>query len=161
MKSVKQLAFAALLSLGALGAVTMVSCNKEDDPIICDVGYTGDDCNTMVIASYTGQYKGSGTDNNGETYTNWSLTMAPSSTTDVTKMTMILSNENGQPIRTLGITLKTNTSFDVDNFTTSDNYTYSGTGTINATTISLTLNERDNEANPPTTVVYTFNNMTK
>lgn len=160
MKSVKQIAFAALLTIGAFGAVTMVSCNKEDDPVVCAVGLEGSDCKTEVRTKYVGTYKGSGTDSDGKTYSNWQLIMTATST-DVTKMTLVLANEASAPVRSLTITLKSNTTFEVDNFTSSDNYTYSGTGSISSTQINLTLNEKDNEASPVKTLVFTFNNMTK
>lgn len=160
MKSVKQVAIAALLAMGAFGAVTLVSCSKDDDPIVCSVGLTGDDCKTEVRTSYTGDYKGNGFDNDGKTYTNWHLVFAPT-TTDVTKMSMILQDETTTPVVALTITLKTNTTFDVDNFTTSDNYTYTGTGTISANSVSLTLSQKDNEDTPPSTITFTFNNMIK
>ena len=160
MKSVKQIAFAALLTIGAFGAVTMVSCNKDDDET-CPVGYEGSDCKTEVRTKYTGAYVGNGSDNDGQTYTGWRLVFAPTSTTDATKMSMVLQNQNTAPVVALTVTLRSNTTFDVDNFTTSDNYTYTGSGTINATSASLTLNQKDNEDTPPSTIIFTFNNMVK
>lgn len=158
MKSVKQIAFAALLTMGAFGAVTLVSCSKEDD--VCAVGLEGSDCKTEVRTKYVGTYKGSGSDNTGKTYTNWSTIFAVTSTTP-TKMTMVLADETSAPAVALTITLKSNTTFDVDAYTTTDNFTYTGTGSITSTQASLTLNQKDNEDTPPSTIVFTFNNMTK
>lgn len=56
MKSVKQVAFAALLAMGAFGAVTMVSCSKDDDPVVCPEGYEGDDCKTLMVTKFVGPY---------------------------------------------------------------------------------------------------------
>ncbi len=76
MKSVKQVAIAALVTMGAFGAVTLVSCNKEDDPIVCPVGYTGVDCKTKA---FIGSWKGTDVCGSG-TYNNITISMNASST---------------------------------------------------------------------------------
>lgn len=158
MKSVKQIAFAALLTLGAFGAVTMTSCNKNDDTT-CAVGYEGSDCKTEVRTNYAGTYTGSGYDSDGGTYTNWGLVFAASGT-DATAMTMNLVDENNSPQLLFTVTLKTNTTFTVDS-KTSGTYTYSGTGTISTSAATLSLTETDNSTGTAVTTIYTFSNMVK
>ncbi len=88
MKSVKQIAFAALLTIGAFGAVTMVSCNKEDDPVVCPVGYIGANCQTKAII---GTWKGSD-QCSSDTYNNITVTLNPAS---ADTNSVIVSNPGG------------------------------------------------------------------
>jgi hypothetical protein len=157
MKLVRNIAMASALTLAAFSAVTFTSCSKDDSG--CAVGYTGSNCKDEVRASYYNTYKGNGSDNQGGTYTNFSLKFSQLGT-DVTKMTMIVQDANTLPIVATTVTLTSNTTFNVDPVTTSG-YSYSGTGTINESTASLTLTEQDGTSNPPVTTVYTFNNMNK
>jgi|GEM_PF-790322 len=164
MKSVKHLAVAALLTMGAFGAVTMVSCSKDDDTT-CPTGYEGSDCKTEVRTQYAYTYKGNGTytstdpnDPSGS-FTNWGIAFSPNGT-DATSMNMQLLDANLASQLAFTVTLKSNTTFTVD-AKTSGNNSYTGSGTVNTTSASLTLTETNNASGTTTTTTYTFSDMVK
>lgn len=156
MRSIRHILLASVLTVSAFSTVTFTSCKKDDDG--CAVGYTGSNCKTEVRASYYNTYKGNGSDNAGNTYTNFSLRFS-SLGTDPLKMTMIVQDATTAPVVAASVTLTSNTTFTVDN-TTIGTYTYSGTGTINESSASLSLTEVE-AGTPPVTTVYTFSNMLK
>ncbi len=154
MKKARLILSASLLTLGAFSTVTFTSCSKDDE--VCATGYTGSDCKTEVRASYNGTYRGNGTDNQGGTYTNWGLQFSPVGT-DATKMQLVVLDGNNASTVLLNITLTSNTSYTVESKTIG-NLTYSGSGTIGSTNASLSLTQVT-QGNPPTTIVFSFNNM--
>jgi hypothetical protein len=154
MKKARLILSASMLSFAALSAVTFSSCSKDEEE--CLVGYAGSDCKTEVRQSYFNTYRGNGSDSDGDTYTNWALKFSAQGT-DVTKMRMNLLDETDASVLALVVTLQTNTTFSVDSYTTSDGYTYTGNGSINENTASLTLRE----ATTGSTLTYTFTNMNK
>ena len=169
MKSIRNIAFSALLTLGAFTAITYTACNKDeckdvtcanggtctDGTCTCTVGYTGTLCDKEVRSSYFKTYKGNGVDNLGGTYTNWGIKFY-SVGTDAKVMGMDLLDEVNAPVAAMTVTLNSNTTFTI-NSTVIGSRTYTGTGTVNENTTSVTINEKDGLI----TTVFTFNNMTK
>lgn len=120
----KKVIYSALL-LGAFAMGTS-SCTKT-----CDPGYEGSDCKTEVRAKYIGSYRVSGTDTDGDTYTNVPVSIANSST-DVEKVILtwdgavVLTGD----VSSTGITFPSQTTA---------GETISGTATLTNTTLGLTL----------------------
>ena len=85
MKKVRVMASAALLTLTAFGAITLVSCKKD-----CEIGYEGSDCKTLSREKFMGSWQGQDICNSG-TY-NYTLQVSPSGTNAVTA---IVSNPGG------------------------------------------------------------------
>lgn len=156
MRSIRHILLASVLTVSAFSAVTFTSCKKDDEG--CAVGYTGSNCKTEVRTTYYNTYKGNGSDNAGGTYTNWSMRFNALGT-DPLKMSLVLQDATTAPVVAATVTLTSNTTFTVDN-TTIGNYTYSGSGTVNTNSASLSLTEVE-AGSPPVTTVYSFNNMLK
>jgi hypothetical protein len=155
--TLRKLALGAFLSVSALSAVTLTSCNKDDET--CTVGLSGKDCKTEVRSSYYNSYKGNGSDNDGNTYTGWTAKFSALGT-DPTKMNLQLLNDKLASINALTVTLSTNTAFNIDQKVSGD-ITTTGTGTISESSCSLTITEKDASGVVTTTTVYTFNNLVK
>lgn len=153
----RKLALSTFLTVSALGTITMTSCNKEDE--VCSTGYSGSNCKTEVRNSYYNSYKGSGTDNTGDTYTDWTAKFTALGT-DVTKMNLQLLDSKLASVEALTVTLTTNTSFNVDQ-KVDGSITTTGTGTISPSAVSLTLTQKDVVLGVTTTTTITFNNMVK
>ncbi len=177
MKSIKHIALTAILAVSAFGAVLYTSCNKDackgvtcqhggtcsGGTCTCPTGTTvADNCTTIYETSYANTYVGTGTDNLGDTYTNFRMLFSiPSSSTDYTTMNLTIQDATGGTagVPVLTVTLSQFTAsgaiFTV-NSTTSAGLTYTGTGTISGTTASIVLQEAGS-----TTTTYTFSNFTK
>jgi len=159
MVTLRKLALGAFMTVSALSAVTMTSCNKDDDKT-CAVGYTGSDCKTMVATNYAmNTYKGNGTDNKSGTYTGWSARVTPASTTDGTKILITLQDATGVGAFAFNATLTTNNAFTID-ATNALGYTYTGNGTVNESSLSLNINQQDNSGGGDNLVI-TFASMVK
>lgn len=172
MNKIKNIAFSALLSLGAFGAVTYTACTKDECKDVvcqnggtcaggscnCTTGYEGATCQTESRAKYAGDYKGTGTDNGGNTYTNWTMSFSAPSGSAVTGMTLTLKNAAGATILTFPITLVYNSSASTFTITstTVGSFTYTGSGTISTTSASATINQAGTPA-----LVIQFNNFTR
>lgn len=154
----RKLALSAIFAVSTVGTLTMTSCNK-DEPLVCTTGLTGSDCKTEVRASYYNSYKGSGSDNTGNTYTDWTAKFTALGT-DPTKMNMQLLNDKLASMEALTVTLTSNTAFNIDT-KTSGNSVFSGTGTIDASKVTLSITEKETLIGVTTTYVITFNNMVK
>jgi hypothetical protein len=159
MKSIQKLAVASAFVLSSVGALTISSCNKSEDAG-CAIGYTGSDCKTPILVSFgLNNYKGNGSDNKQSIYTNWTLSVAPTSTTDLTKFDLIMKNSDGVVQFTFPATLTSNTSFKLDG-TTSSGYTYTGNGTISDASMSVTISQKDDSGGGDDRTI-TFANMVK
>ncbi len=123
---------------------TMMSCTKT-----CDPGYEGDKCDVKIVSKYTGTYQVNGTDNLGGTYTNWTAIISESSS-DV--LTVLINLQNAS------ITLSAKVAADGGSYTIStqnvSGYTYSGSGTLASSSMTLSLTEIG--GTPQVTTVYTF-----
>lgn len=180
MKSLKHIALGSFLALSTFGVTLYSSCSKDkckdvvcqnggtcaEGICTCATGYTGTNCETIYRTSFANTYKGTGSDNGGFTYTDFRMKFE-STGSDVTKMSLtILDNTGasaGVPVLTIDLSnfSSTGASFTVESATQTVSgvtYTYTGTGTINGTTASLSLTEK-----PATgaATIYTFNNFTK
>jgi len=172
MKSIRNIAFSALLAVGAFSMVTYTACNKDEcKDVVCNNGgtcvsgtcncatfYEGTNCDNQIRAKYYNTYKGNGTDSDGDTYTNWGLKFYKIGE-DKTKLGLdILDNNNGSVVA-LTITLQTNTTFTVDQkIDGTTTFTGNGTFTSDANTATLSLSVNDSVDG---TYVITFSNMTK
>lgn len=169
MKSIRNIVLSAFLTIGAFTAITYTACNKDECKDVvcnnggtcvsgvcqCTTGFTGTNCETQIRSKYFNTYKGNGSDNEGGTYTNWSLKFY-SVGSDALGMGMDLLDDNNASQGAFTIKLNTNTTFTVD-AKTSGLYSYTGSGTITESTATLTLNEKTIAGT--TTTIYTFNNM--
>jgi len=173
MKKFKQIALSAFLTVSAFGAVLYTSCNPDEcKDVVCQNGGTcnagtctcptgvgGDKCETIYRTTYVNTYKGNGSDNEGDTYTDWRATFSTVGT-DLTKMEFALKSNTGATIVTLPVTLSdmksTGSVFTITS-TTIGTETYTGTGTISSSVCSITLTEKSGSS----TLVFTFTNMAK
>ena len=107
-------------------ATGLNSCTKT-----CDPGYEGSDCKTEVRAKYVANYLVSGTDTDGDTYTNIPVEITASST-DVQKVlikwdnALTFSGEVGD------------TKITIPSQTVSGD-TFSGQATLNGSTLTLQI----------------------
>lgn len=104
MNRIKNIAFSALLSLGALSAITYTACNKDackdvvcqnggtcvSGACSCPTGYEGNNCQNKTRDRFVGTWQGSDVCNSA-TYT-ITLTIGATSTSDVTAL---ISNPGG------------------------------------------------------------------
>ncbi len=138
MKSIRNVALSALLTIGAFSAITYTSCNKDECKDVvcknggtcvagvcsCPTGYEGTNCETLSRDKFVGTYVGTeicsvGTDN-------YSITVAANS--DNLKITMTnIYNEGFSAVGT--VTGKNTFSFSGSSGTT----TYTGTGELTGT----------------------------
>lgn len=173
MKSIRNIAFSALLTLAAFSTITYTSCSKDEcEDVVCQNGGTCNDgncacpvlfegtrCETEVRAKYNGNtYQGDGTDNAGGTYTGWRAKFT-SLGTDASAMTLDLTNNNNVSFASLTIKLNSKTTFNIDP-KIDGSETISGNGTINETTATVVVNIK-NTATGVTTLILTFPNMVK
>jgi hypothetical protein len=135
-----------------------VTCENSGTPTedgdackcVCASGYSGNKCENEKRASYTGTYLLSGTDSDGDTYTNLNTVVA-NSAQGVLKMNVTLGGSI-----TFTISLSSDNSansFTVDQ-SVSGGFTYTGTGSFNGNVMSLTLNEEPTGGG--STLVYTL-----
>lgn len=169
MKSIRNIALSALLTVGAFSTVVYTSCNKDAcKDVVCKNGgtcvsgtcscpfaYSGTNCETEVRSTYYNTYKGNGTDNDGMTYTGWSLKFYKVGDDAKTLGMDLLTNTN-LSVAALTVTLQSATTFNVVGQTIAGT-AFTGSGSINATTASLTLVAT--ESGDVTT--FTFTNMNK
>ena len=176
MKSIRLIALSALLTIGSFCAVTYTSCTKDECKSVtclnggtcsggsctCKSGIGGNSCETVYRNLYANNYQGTATDNGGFTYTNHRLNVTTGNdTSDYTKMSVQWASATNNGIVTLPVVISNNTAsgsvFTVTR-TTVDSFTYTGTGTISASAINMTLTE----ATPNTTaVIISFTNFLK
>jgi len=154
MKKARFIITASMVALMGLSAFTFSSCTKDDQE--CAVGLEGKNCDQQVRTKYYNTYRGNGTDNQGNTYTNWAMDFSQEGT-DATKMRMRLLDDADDPVISAVVTLQTNTTFTVNQFTNNQGLTYSGNGSIDENTASLTLREEGSGD----IVTYTFSNMNR
>jgi hypothetical protein len=169
MKSIRNVVFSALLTLGAFGTVFYTSCTKDackdvvcknggtcvNGTCSCPYAFNGTNCETEVRSTYYNTYKGNGTDSDGDTYTGWSLKFYKVGDDPKTMGMDLLTNVN-MPVASLTVTLQSATTFNVVAQTVSGT-TFTGSGSVNTTSASLTLVAT--ETGNVTT--FTFTNMNK
>jgi hypothetical protein len=180
MKKIRYVAAAALLTVGTFCAVLYSSCSKSStDPCssvtcknggvcssgacVCKSGYGGVYCDTAYRTLYANTYKGNGQDNGTptNTYSNYTLTLINPNDTNYISMTATGKFSDGTvhftaPIILSNFSLTGTTTFTLAS-TTYNGFIYTGTGTVSATSASLTLNE-DSAGH---ILTYTFSSMAK
>lgn len=173
MKHFKFVMLSALITLSAFCAVWYSSCTKDNckgvtclnhgncsgGSCVCPTGAGGTNCEIVFRTLYTNIYTGTVTSNFGYTRTGNTLTFSTDNDTVFTNMRVIW-NDNGRTVSmpiVLSNTSNTGSSFMVT-ATTVDTNTYTGNGTISATSASMTLTESH-----PHSPSYTFmmNNFTR
>lgn len=146
----------------ALSAITLTSgafltsCGSDEE--ICNVGYEGKDCKDEVRTKYYNTYRGTASDNDSGTYTNWAIKYSASGTV-ATNMKMEILDDNNANVFLFDAVLKTNETFDITPKSTGG-FDYTGNGSVNANATSFTLTERD-PLGVETTLIYNFTNFTK
>jgi hypothetical protein len=132
MKSIRNIAFSALLTLGAFTTITYTSCNKDEckdvvcqnggtcnaetGACVCSVGYEGTNCETKSNAKFVGVW--------AVTETCGSATSDPyqvTITADATDATKILVSNLGNYNCTVGGTIVYNGSVNGATLTIADN----------------------------------------
>jgi hypothetical protein len=136
-------------------------CNDVTGACDCSAGYEGSACDVRIKKKFLGTYKGTGTDDHSNTYTDWKLVVSETDTTNISTANFTLfDNANVQKlaftgtISTTGIVALNNMVFGLFQYT-------NGVGSIIAgSSASVSFKEADNPGgtNP---YVYTFNNMLK
>jgi len=134
-----------ILGVVAIGLFSFSSCEKE-----CDPGYEGSDCKTEMRTKFLATYTVGGTSvcdvTGSDTFSNISLVVGPSASS-VTKITIVVAG-----VFNLTATVD-GTAFTIDP-STSGVFSYTGSGSINGSNLSLTLNEVDSDV--PETCIYTL-----
>lgn len=154
MKKVRLMTGAALFAIAGL-SFGLTSCEKDD--VACAVGLEGKNCKDEVREKYYNTYRGNGSDNLDETYTNWAVQFSSNGSEDVREMGFKLMDENDVTQITTTARLKTNTTYDLNSYVANNGFEYSGEGSVNENSASLTLREEDEEI----LIIYTFNNMSR
>lgn len=123
----RKLALSAIFAVSTVGTLTMTSCNKDPEP--CAVGYEGTDCKTMINAKFIGAYDGNETCTIGTD--SYILTLT-SVSTDNMKLTITnLYND----ATTLNCTITGSNEFSISGV--ADGTTYTGTGTLSGSTLTI------------------------
>jgi hypothetical protein len=115
------------------GANGVATEDGDNCNCVCAAGYEGTACETESRTKFLGTYLLSGSDNEGDTYSNLSSVVGTSSTA-ANKFTLTIAGNI-----TVTATLDGN-GFTVDS-STSGGFTYTGNGSFTNTTLTLTLNE--------------------
>jgi len=170
MKSIRNIAFSALLAVGAFTTVTYTACNPDECKDVvcqnggtcvtgncnCTTGFSGTNCETQIRTTYYNTYKRNGTDSDGDTYTNWGLKFYKVGD-DAKKMGLDVMDNNNVNAVALTVTLQSNTTFTIDS-KVDGTTTFTGNGTVDANkaTLSLTVNDTVDG-----TYIVTFSNSLK
>ena len=182
MKLIKHIALSTILTLGVFGAVLYTSCQKSGCKGVtclntgtcsggicaCPSGVGGSNCETIYRKLYANNYKGNASYNSSiidsnfvaHTDTNNTLLFYSGIDSNFTRMQLVWTRPGKQTVN-MFITLA-NFSSSGATFTFDappvDTFTYTGTGTVSATTASLNLIE--SHPNSPS-VIVTLNNFIK
>lgn len=150
MKSIKNIAFSAMLALGAFGAVTYTSCNKDeckdvvcqnggtcvDGNCVCATGYEGANCETESRAKFVKSWTATDTEVGGAALPTYSaIVTAGTSVTEVKIANFSDDFFTADVIATVSGNTITIASQAPDN----DNYRVSGTGTYNTVDKKISL----------------------
>ena len=155
MKSIKLVVLSTFIVLGVFWAATYTSCTKDackavscQNTCVCSggacanppAGIGGLNCEIVYRLLYTHTYEGSWQEDTINFYNN-TLTFTAGNDSNYNKMQLAWSNPGRQTVN-FPVTL-TNNSSTGSNFTlgsaTIDTFTYTGTGSVNSTIASVTL----------------------
>lgn len=151
MKKLKSILLAGLLTTGLFTTTVFTSCDQDackdvvcqndgtctDGSCTCPVGFEGTTCETESRTKLIGSFLLSGTDSDGDTYTNIN---ANASVSSVSKTKFILAFPAAGWSFTC--TMTASNAFSIDNVTVSGT-TFSGNGTFIGNALSVTINEND------------------
>lgn len=177
MKNFKNLFVASFLAIGALSTTMFTSCNPDPckdvvcsnggvcDEITgtctCAAGYEGATCETRTKTKYLGTYKGNGSHDHGYTYSNWSVVVGETDTTNPTSATFTLKDANNvQQFQFTGNITSTGT-VTLNNTTLGNFKYYNGSGNIIANTSASIYFYEDSVQGTTDPYYYTFANMIK
>ncbi|MBL7774086.1 MAG: hypothetical protein JNM95_14575 [Chitinophagaceae bacterium] len=177
MKNFKNLFVASFLAIGALSTTFFTSCNPDPckdvvcnnggvcDEITgtcsCPSGYEGASCDTRTKTKYLGTYKGNGSNDHSGTYSNWSLVVGETDTTNATSATFTLKNDmNVQQFQFTG-NISATGAVSLNNITVGNFKYYSGTGTIISNNSASIYFYEDSVQGTLDPYYYTFANMIK
>lgn len=179
MKLTKHIALSAVLLVSICCAIlyTSTSCTKtacgsvtclnkgtcNGGVCTCPVGIGGTNCQTVYIRAFDKNiYGGTAVDDTAASFIRQSLKFSKVSDTDFVSMTMEWTDSAGQLVASLPVTLSNSTAAG-SQFTIARTavapVTYSGSGTITAT--SVTLNLKEEFPAPAAVHALSFNNFLK
>lgn len=142
MKSIKNIAITALVTLGAFGAVTFTSCKKEDSG--CPAGYEGSDCKTLIADKYINAPWRTTTESCSISGANAAYDITITGSTDASKI-IITNLYDASKNTTARITGSNTFTIDEQDFGTSSSIT--GTGILTDTQLSITYSVSDSDGN--------------
>ena len=123
--TLRKLALSAFLSVSALSAVTLTSCNKDEE---CAAGYEGSDCKTLVAQKFIGVWSASDKETvSGKALSSYVATITTS--TDVTKVNIGDISDEYFENNVVGSVSGTKITI-TEQAPDSDGYTISGTGDL-------------------------------
>lgn len=157
MKKVRLMTTAALVAIAGFTTISLTSCTKDD--VVCAVGLEGKNCDQEVREKYYNSYVGSGTamiDGELETFTDWELSFTERGT-DPTGLKLELRTYDDELVVKGNAHLKTNTTFRLEETSMPGGFIYTGDGSVNENSASLTLTE-DLSGDK---ITITFTNMSK
>ena len=178
MKIFKQIAVAAIVMISVVGAALYTSCSKDNCKSVtclnggscgggqcsCPTGIGGSECQTVYRLLYSNTYTGNGSDDTGKIYGNYRMIFSTPLDSIYDNMNLAITDSSGHTYNTFTITLSNNTAsgsnFTINPFqgTAPDTATYTGTGSISATTASLNLTKKYGDS---TYHYVSFNNFNK
>lgn len=145
-----------------LGFSILAACKKKNvtptinEPPVqqeCDLGLEGEYCDQEIRTKYYNTYRGDGFDNHGGTYSNWAIKFTKGDLGIIGLNFELLNHSNSRLLFTNAY-LTSNTTFKIEPTLIND-LIYSGNGTVNENSLTLTLREVSNNE----TYIFTFNNM--
>lgn len=172
MKSIRNIAFSALLAVGAFTTVTYTACTKDDcKDVVCDNGgtcvsgacncpnyYSGATCQTEIRTTYYNTYIGDGTDSDGLSYKGYKIKFSARGT-DAKNMILDVTDGNNVPMVSVNVMLEANDTYKIEQKTDgSDIITGSGSVTTSKATLTLIFTDRNDSKD---VLTFNFNNMLK
>ncbi|MNS38565.1 MULTISPECIES: hypothetical protein [Edaphocola] len=136
MKKIRIIASAALLSVTALGAVTLSSCTKED----CAIGYEGSDCTTEIREQMIGTFNATDVDNSTGTPYTYTPVVSKNNSVTVVNIANFGDFFTNTELVTSNVTKSGNTiSFSIPAQKPDNIYTVTGSGQYDVSTKKVTI----------------------
>jgi hypothetical protein len=136
MKKIRIIASAALLSVTALGAVTLSSCTKED----CAIGYEGSDCTTEIREQMIGTFNATDVDNSTGTPYTYTPVVSKNNSVTVVNIANFGDYFTNTELVTSNVTKSGNTiSFSIPAQKPDNIYTVTGSGQYDVSTKKVTI----------------------
>jgi hypothetical protein len=189
MGSVRQFVFLLFICTGiGFAAIYTTSCSKSkgacdgvtcanggscsSGKCTCPAGTGGTFCDTVYHNYYSNIYVGNGSDNElpARTFNNYRVTLGFNDPNNFSAMTILAEALNGAGNYTthfsapmvLGSTIAAGTQFTITPTVNKNGFLVSGSGTVSATVVTLTVIEADTATTGTIqpTVTYTFSSLT-